>query len=71
MMHPHIVQRLQNIATSLPVIKVELRNFGSLPSHTIYINITSKIPIINIVKAVRQAQSLMKIDKDRKPVFHY
>ena len=54
---------------SLPAFKVELKNFSSFPSHTIYINIVSKIPIVNTVKAVRQAQKLMKINNDNKPHF--
>ena len=46
-----------------------MKNFGSFPSHTIYINILSKVPIVNAVKALRQAQRFMKIDKDNKPHF--
>jgi hypothetical protein len=35
----------------LPAFKVELKNFGSFPTHTIYINILSKVSIVNTVKA--------------------
>ena len=69
MMEHRIVNRLKIIGMSLPAFKVELKNFGSFPSHTIYINILSKISIVNTVKAVRQAQKLMKLDKDNKPHF--
>ena len=69
MMEQRIVNRLKMIAMSLPAFKVELKNFSSFPSHTIYINIVSKIPIVNTVKAVRQAQKLMKINNDNKPHF--
>ena len=51
MMETRIIQRLKNITMSLSPVKVELKEFGSFPSHTIYINITSKVPIVNIVKA--------------------
>ncbi|MEP6513749.1 MAG: 2'-5' RNA ligase family protein [Parafilimonas sp.] len=69
MMEPRIIQRLQLIAMSLPAFKVDLKDFGSFPSHTIYINVMSKIAIVNMVKAVRQAQRLMKINNDKKPYF--
>lgn len=46
-----------------------MKDFGSFPSHTIYINILSKIPIVNTVKEVRQAQHLMKMNNDNKPYF--
>jgi 2'-5' RNA ligase len=69
MMERRIIQRLKNITMSLSPIKVELKEFGSFPSHTIYINITSKVPIVNIVKALREPQKLMKLDKENKPHF--
>ncbi|MGI8951922.1 MAG: 2'-5' RNA ligase family protein [Chitinophagaceae bacterium] len=69
MMEEKIINRLKLITMGLPAFKVELKDFGSFPSHTIYINILSKIPIVNTVKELRQAQRLMKIDNDRKPYF--
>jgi len=69
MMEPRIVNGLKMIGMSLPAFKVELKDFGSFPSHTIYINILSRIAIVNTVKAVRQAQKLMKINNDNKPHF--
>jgi len=69
MMEQRIVSKLKLIAMGLPPIKVNLKDFGSFPSHTIYINITSKIPVVNMVKALREAQSLMKINNDNKPHF--
>jgi 2'-5' RNA ligase len=64
-----IRQSLRNIAKTLSPFKVELKNFGSFPSHTIYIAIVSKVPIMNAVKALRQPQKFMKLDKDNKPHF--
>jgi 2'-5' RNA ligase len=64
-----IRQSLRNIAKMLLPFKVELKNFGSFPSHTIYIAIVSKVPIMNAVKALRQPQKFMKLDKDNKPYF--
>lgn len=65
-----IVYALRNNARTLSPFKVELKDFGSFPTHTIYINIVSKVPIMNAVKTLRQnAQTFMKIDKDNKPFF--
>src|SRR5688572_33371509 len=43
MMEERITNRLKVIAMGHHPIKVELKDFGSFPSHTIYINVTSKI----------------------------
>ena len=65
-----IVNALRNNARTLSPFKVELKDFGSFPTHTIYINIVSKVPIMQAVKTLRQnAQTFMKIDKDNKPFF--
>ncbi len=65
-----IVNRLKTIAMGFPPIKIELKDYGSFPSHTIYINITSKVPVQNLVKQVRaEAQRLMKLNDDNKPHF--
>ena len=70
MMEERIINNLRMIAMGFPPFKVELRNYGSFPSHTIYINVTSKVPIQNLVKEVRgHTQRLMKLDDDNKPHF--
>ena len=70
MMEERIVNRLNLIAMGYHPIKVEMKDYGSFPSHTIYINITSKVPIQGLVKALRtETQRLMKFDDDNKPHF--
>lgn len=70
MVEERLVNRLTAIAMAYHPIKVELKDFGSFPSHTIYINVTSKLPIQNLVKEIRhEAQRLMKLDNDNKPHF--
>ena len=50
--------------------KVELKDFGSFPSHTIFINVVSKVPVQDLVKNIRhEAQRLMKLNDDNKPHF--
>jgi 2'-5' RNA ligase len=70
MMEERLVNRLKTIAMGYYPIKVELKDYGSFPSHTIYINVTSKMPITNLVKEIRvQAQRLMKLNDENKPHF--
>jgi 2'-5' RNA ligase len=69
MMEERIVNRLKRVSMGYHPFKIELKDFGSFPSHTIYINVTSKLPIQNLVKEIRVAQQLMKMDKDHKPHF--
>ena len=65
-----IINRLKILAMGFPPIKIELKDYGSFPSHTIYINVTSKVPIQNLIKQIRsEAQRLMKLDDDNKPHF--
>lgn len=70
MMEERIVNRLNTIGMGQYPFKVELKDFGSFPSHTIYINVTSKLPIQELVKTIRsETQKLMKLDDDNKPHF--
>ena len=70
MMEERITNRLRTVAMGYPPFKAELKNFGSFPSHTIYINVVSKLPIQNLVKEIRtDGQRLMKLNDDNKPHF--
>jgi 2'-5' RNA ligase len=70
MMEERILNRLKRISMGFPPFKVELKDFGSFPTHTLYINVTSKLPVQNLVKQIRsETQSLMKFDDDNKPYF--
>lgn len=69
LMETHIVRLVKNITATLTDFKVELKNFGSLPTHTIYINVVSKVQIMDIVKKLKASQKLMKLDDENKPHF--
>lgn len=64
-----IRQALRNSIKTLQPFKIEMKDFGSFPSHTIYINIVSKVQMMNAVKVARQEKKIMKMDKDNKPYF--
>lgn len=70
MMEERIINRLRTIAMGSTPFKVELKDYGSFPSHTIYINVTSKLPVQNLIKEIRtDGQRLMKLNDDNKPHF--
>ena len=70
MMEERLINRLKVVGMSYPPFKIELKDFGSFPSHTIYINVTSKVPVQGLVKEVRrEAQRLMKLNDENKPHF--
>jgi 2'-5' RNA ligase len=70
MMEERIIRNLGQIAMAYPPFKVEVKDFGSFPSHTIYVKVVSKVPIQALVRKVRsEAQALMKFNDDHKPYF--
>ena len=70
MMEERLINRLKMIGMSFPPFKVELRDFGSFPSHTIYINVASRLPVQNLVREIRsESQRLMKLNDENKPHF--
>ncbi len=70
MMEERIINRLKLVAMGYPPFKVELKDFGSFPSHTIYINVVSKVPVQSLIKEIRaESQRLMKLNDDHKPHF--
>jgi len=70
MMEERLLNRLKVVAMGFHPVKIELKDFGSFPSHTIYINVVSKVPVQTLVKEVRkEAQRLMKLNDDNKPYF--
>ncbi|MBC7851477.1 MAG: 2'-5' RNA ligase family protein [Chitinophagaceae bacterium] len=70
LMEERIMNRLNLLAMGFAPFKVELKDFGSFPSHTIFINVTSKVPIQNLVKDIRtETQRLMKLNDENKPHF--
>ena len=70
MIEERLINRLNVVAMGHHPFKVELKDYGSFPSHTIYINITSKMPVQGLVKQIRtQTQQLMKLNKENKAHF--
>ena len=70
MMEERLVNRLRIVGMGATPFKVELRDFGSFPTHTIYINVTTKVPVQKLVKSIKhESNRLMTLNKDNKPYF--
>ena len=64
-----LVNRLNTIAMGYHPFTVSLKNYGSFPSHTIFINIESKQQVRNLIKELTIARQLMTLNKEKKPHF--
>ena len=64
-----IINHLQNAAKENVPFKIELKNFSSYPTHSIFINIESKLQVKNLIKEIRTVQRVMRFDKFNKPHF--
>ncbi|WP_346238024.1 2'-5' RNA ligase family protein [Niabella insulamsoli] len=65
-----ICQRLRSVAMQLAPISIDLNGYGSFPTHTIYLNVSSKTGFQSTVKTIRtELQRQLKLDKDNKPHF--
>ena len=69
MMEEKIVNRFHHIAMGMTPFKIELKDFGSFPTHTIFINVATKLPVQNLVKELKSVQKLMKADPEHDPHF--
>ncbi|HSN08161.1 MAG TPA: 2'-5' RNA ligase family protein [Hanamia sp.] len=64
-----LLHRLNTIAMGYHPFTVSLKDYGSFPSHTIYLNIESKQQVQNLIKELAPARQLMTLNKEKKPHF--
>lgn len=69
MLEKRIIHRMQLVADSQAEFMTELEGFGSLPTHSIFISVSSQARVAALVKAFRPMQADLTIDKERKPHF--
>ena len=69
MMEERVVNRFRQIAMGFCPFKIELSNFGSFPTHTIYINVATRTPVQQLSRELRSAQRMMKAHPDYDPHF--
>ncbi len=63
------IPRLQRIVAAATPFMVELVDFGQFPTHTIYIQVKTKNQVVELVRSLKEIQSLIKLDKEHKPHF--
>lgn len=69
-MEERLINRLQVVAMGSRPLKIELKDFGSFPSHTLYVKVVSKVPVQTLVKEIRKNTGrLMKLNDENKPHF--
>ena len=64
LMEERIMHRFQTIAMGVAPFKVELKDFGSFPTHTIFINVITKLPVQNLVKEEAIDNLVKHVSKD-------
>ena len=69
MMEDKIKQRLKSISMGEVPFKIELKDYGAFPSHTIYIKITTREPLKKLMRSVRDIQNILRTDKQHKAHF--
>lgn len=69
MMEEKIIRRIKNIAVCNASFAVELKDFGSLPAHSIFINVATKTSIVALVKELKSIQKLLKLNEEHKAHF--
>ncbi|MBS1730984.1 MAG: hypothetical protein JSS67_09455 [Bacteroidetes bacterium] len=68
-MEPRLLPRINTIAGDLPSFILDLQGFGSLPTHSIFIHVLGKVPILHTIQALRKMRQLFYINEDTKPWF--
>lgn len=70
MKQERLINRLRIVAMGATPFKIELRDFGSFPAHTIYINVATRVPVQKLVKNIKhESNRLMTLNKDNKAYF--
>lgn len=60
MMEEKLMDHLKLLAMGMPAFKVELKDYGSFPAQTLFINVSSKTPLQMLMKELRTARRLIK-----------
>jgi 2'-5' RNA ligase len=55
-----LTDHLRVTAMAMPPFKVVLKDYGSFPSHTLFINVTSRIPLQMLMKGLKALKPLIK-----------
>ena len=65
---PKLIERLQQVAIRTNSFKTELRNFGTISAHTVYVDVATRLPFQELARELKAVRSLIKIP-DHDPHF--
>lgn len=69
MMEERIVQKLRSLSMVEAPFLMEMKDYGSFPSHTIFINVATKEPVKKLMRSVKEIQRLLRTDIEHKAHF--
>ena len=69
MMEERILMKLKTIGMAARPFKLELKDFGSYPAHTIFINVPTREPIKELMNSIKDIQRLLRTDINHKAYF--
>ena len=69
MMEERVQARLKTIAMGFHPVKIEMKDYGSYPTHSIFINVLTREPIRELIRDLKDSQKLFRPDNEHKPYF--
>lgn len=69
MMEQRIKRKLKGMVNAEPPFLIELDGFGGLPTHSVFIRVSTQKGILALQQKIKSFQQLLKADKERKPHF--
>ena len=69
MKEERLMNRLNVVGMGMAPFKVELKDYFPMPSHAIYINVTTREPIRKLTRELKDFQALMRLNTETKPYF--
>jgi 2'-5' RNA ligase len=68
-MEQKVVNMFQHVASFFAPLEIELQNFGSFPTHSIYIAVRENSAIYTLAKDIRSnSKGILQVNKETKPM---
>ena len=69
MMEEKIINHLKVSAMGTSAFKINLKDYSTFPTHSLFVNVETKLPLQNLVKEIKTAKRLMK-SPEKEPFFN-
>lgn len=60
MMEEKLINHFKIAGMAMPPFKVTLKDFGSFPQHSLFVNVDSRVPLQMLMKDIKSAKRLMR-----------